>query len=67
MEVNVESRPPNVQFTSEVVSSELPNVFLFDGSNSFDPDYPDNQKLRFEWFVNDTAVQLAETNERNSR
>ncbi len=67
MEVTIESRPPNVQFTSEMVSSEMPNVYTFDGSNSFDPDYPDNQKLRFEWFVNDVAVQLTETNERNSR
>lgn len=67
MEITIESRPPNVQFTSEMVSSELPNVYTFDGSNSFDPDYPDNQKLRFEWFVNDIPVQLTETNERNSR
>jgi len=45
----------------------MPNKYAFDGSNSFDPDYPDNQKLRFEWFINDVAVQLSETNERNSR
>lgn len=67
MEVTVESRPPNVQFTSDVVSSAMPNVYTFDGSNSFDPDYLDNQKLRFEWFVNDAPIQLIETNERNSR
>lgn len=66
-EVNIESRPPNVQFTSEIFSSEMPNVYVFDASNSFDPDYPDNQKLRFEWFVNDSPVQLTETNSRNSR
>lgn len=50
-----------------MVSSEMPNVYTFDGSNSFDPDYPDSQNLRFEWFVNDVAVQFSETNERNSR
>jgi subtilisin family serine protease len=32
-----------------------------------DPDYPDNQRLRFEWFVNDAPMQLIETNEQNSR
>lgn len=65
--MNIESRPPNVQFTSEMVSTETPNVYAFDGTSSFDPDYPDNQKLRFEWLINDAPIQLSETNERNSR
>lgn len=67
MEVNIESRPPNVSFTSAIVSPATPNVYLFDGMSSFDPDYPDNQRLRFEWFVDDAPIQLLETNEQNSR
>lgn len=63
----MESRPPNVQFTADVLNSESPNTYFFDGSNTFDPDYPDNQKLRFEWFINDALVQLVDTNQRNSR
>lgn len=67
MEIIIESRPPSVEFTSSMVSTETPNMYLFDGTNSFDPDYPDNQKLRFEWFVNDTPMQLLETNALNNR
>ena len=67
MEVNIDSLPPIVEFTSEIVSSATPNMYLFDGTNSFDPDYPDNQRLRFEWFVDDAPIQLLETNEKNSR
>jgi hypothetical protein len=65
--MNIESRPPNVQFITEAPFPNTPNVYVFDGSNSFDPDYPDNQTLRFEWFVDDVAVQLSETNTKNSR
>lgn len=50
-----------------MVSKATPNTYLFDGTNSFDPDYPDNQDIRFEWFVNDAAMQLSETNSQNSR
>ena len=67
VEINIESRPPEVRFLADVQGTETPNIYVLDGTSSYDPDYPDNQELKYEWFVNDKPVQLENTNSDNSR
>lgn len=67
MEINIESRPPVVRFSADQISTETPNIYLFDGTSTYDPDYPDDQSLKYQWFVNDKPTQLSETNSNNSR
>ncbi len=67
VEVNIESRPPVVRFLAEPLGPETPNTYTFDGTSTYDPDYPDNQSLKYEWFVNDRPVELFDTNSANSR
>ena len=67
VEINIESQPPVVRFLDEALSPETPNIYQLDGTSTYDPDYPDNQNLKYEWFVNDKPVQLSETNSENSR
>jgi len=67
VEINIESRPPEVRFLADVRGTETPNTYVLDGTSSYDPDYPDNQTLKYEWFVNDKPVQLEDTNSDNSR
>ena len=66
-EVNIESRPPVVRFTADQISTETPNIYLFDGTSTYDPDAPDDQTLKYQWYVNDKPVQLTGTNSNNSR
>lgn len=67
IEVDIQSRPPVVRFTTDRLSPETPNIYIFDGTSTYDPDYPDNQGLQYQWFVNDKPTQLSETNSDNSR
>ena len=67
MEIDIQSRPPVVRFTADKLSQETPNIYIFDGTSTYDPDYPDNQGLKYQWFVNDRPTQLTETNSDNSR
>lgn len=39
---------------------------MLDGTSTYDPDYPDNQALKFEWFVDDRPVKLEEPNSNNN-
>lgn len=66
VEINIESRPPVVRFLAEMRGPETPNTFVFDGTSTYDPDYPDNQALKYEWFVDDRPAQLEEPNTNNS-
>lgn len=67
VEINIESRPPVVRFLAEMRGPETPNTYVFDGTSTYDPDFPDNQLLKYEWFVNDKLVQLVDTNTNNNR
>ncbi len=67
IEVDIQSRPPVVRFTADKLSSETPNIYILDGTSTYDPDYPDNQDLKYQWFINDRPTQLTETNSDNSR
>jgi PKD repeat protein len=67
IEVDIQSRPPVVRFTADRLSQETPNIYIFDGTSTYDPDYPDNQGLKYQWFVNDRPAVLTETNSDNSR
>ena len=67
IEILIDSQVPVVRFDAQVESSETPNIYLFDGTASYDPDYPDDQTMKYEWFINDKPVQLIDTNSSNSR
>ena len=67
LEINIESRPPVARFNADQLGPETPNIYLFDGTATYDPDYPDDQSLKYQWFVNDKPVQLSNTNSNNSR
>ena len=67
IEILIDSQVPVVRFDAQVESSETPNIYLFDGTASYDPDYPDDQTMKYEWFINDKPVQLVDTNSSNSR
>lgn len=67
IEINIESRPPVVRFSADQLSPETPNIYVFDGTSTYDPDYPDDQTLKYQWFVNDKPAQLTSTNSNNSR
>lgn len=67
IEIDIQSRAPVVRFTADRLSLETPNMYIFDGTSTYDPDYPDNQGLRYQWFVNDRPISLADTNSDNSR
>jgi REJ domain len=67
IEILVDSQTPVVRFDAEVESSETPNIYLLDGTSSYDPDYPDDQTMKYEWFINDKPAQLSDTNSSNSR
>lgn len=65
--MSIESRSPVVRFTADQLGPETPNIYVFDGTATYDPDYPDDQSLKYEWFVNDKPTQLSSTNSNNSR
>jgi PKD repeat protein len=67
MEINIESRPPVARFNADQLGSETPNIYVLDGTSTYDPDYPDDQSLKYQWFINDKPVQLSNTNSNNSR
>jgi Type IV secretion system pilin len=67
MEINIESRPPVVRFNADQLGAETPNIYILDGTSTYDPDYPDDQSLKYQWFINDKPAQLSETNSNNSR
>jgi len=67
MEISIESRPPVVRFSADQISPETPNIFMLDGTLTYDPDYPDDQSLKYQWFINDKPIQLSNTNSNNSR
>lgn len=67
IEITIESRPPVVRFSMDQLGPETPNIYMFDGTSTYDPDYPDDQSLKFQWFINDKPAQLLNTNSNNSR
>ncbi len=67
VEIEIESRAPIVRFTSDKVGPESPNIYILDGTSTYDPDYPDDRNLKYEWFINDRPVSLSDTNSNNSR
>jgi membrane carboxypeptidase/penicillin-binding protein PbpC len=67
MQIYIDSRPPVVRFDAQPENSETPNIYFFDGTATYDPDYPDGRSMKYEWFVNDKPVNLTEANTGNSR
>jgi PKD repeat protein len=67
VEINIESRAPIVRFNADQIWPETPNIYILDGTSTYDPDYPDDQSLKYQWYINDKPVQLSDTNSNNSR
>lgn len=56
--INIESRDPIADFALNEASTETPNVFKIDATNSFDPDTFDSSKLKFSWYIDWQKVDL---------
>ncbi len=64
--IYISSRAPEVNFTTSIPKSNKPNRVLFDASNTFDPDYTDNWKLKFSWLIDWEKVKLKDSNKDGS-
>ncbi len=64
-QVKVTSKPPVVTLSLKQKDVGHPNQFVFDATNSYDPDQ--NETLSFTWLVDGTPVTLENTNEAGSR
>ncbi|EKE26220.1 MAG: hypothetical protein ACD_4C00375G0001, partial [uncultured bacterium (gcode 4)] len=56
--ITIESRDPVWSFQLKQNSSETPNTFFFDATQSFDPDTFNNSKLRFNWYADWMKIDL---------
>jgi len=65
VDLKVNSKPPVVNLLIKQKDSGHPNVFVFDASNSYDPDL--GESLTYKWFVNGLPVTLANANEMSSK
>lgn len=57
--ISIEAREPIVALDQpKIVSSELPNTFVFDAGKSYDPDTNSRTGLIYTWRVNNQRVEL---------
>lgn len=48
----IKSKPPVAQFLHSNTDPTQPNVYIFDGRGSYDPDGTDGEKIQYKWEVN---------------
>jgi len=60
--IYISSRPPIVSFKTSIPEKNKPNRVLFDATNTFDPDYTDNWKLKYSWLIDWNRVELKNSN-----
>ncbi|MCD5385045.1 PKD domain-containing protein, partial [Candidatus Gracilibacteria bacterium] len=60
--IYINSRAPVADFTSKIPFSHKPNKVFFDATKSYDPDYSDDGKLKYNWIINGNRVKLNEPN-----
>lgn len=57
--ITIESKSPIANILPpKNISSEKPNTFLFDASQSYDPDTNDGKNLTFRWNIDGKPVTL---------
>lgn len=64
--LSINSRAPVAEFTSKIPLSHKPNRVFFDASRSFDPDFSDDGKLIYTWFIDGEKVNLEDANSNGS-
>ncbi len=60
--VYINSQAPVAEFMTKIPLPNKPNRVFFDASRTFDPDYSDDGKLTFTWFIDGEKVNLEEPN-----
>lgn len=58
----INSKPPVADFSSTVPLANKPNRVLLDASRSFDPDFSDDGKLTYTWYIDGERVNLEDAN-----
>ncbi|MBW7954443.1 PKD domain-containing protein [Candidatus Gracilibacteria bacterium] len=56
--IYINSRAPIAEFIYSIPDSSKPNKVLFDGSRSYDPDYSDDGKLKYNWMINGEKIEI---------
>ncbi len=64
--IYIGSRAPIVNLNASIPESNKPNRVLLDATNTFDPDYTDNWKLKYSWLIDWERVKLENTNKDSS-
>ncbi len=60
--VYITSQAPIANYESSKPFPNKPNKVLLDASKTFDPDFSDDGKLTYTWFIDGNRVQLEESN-----
>lgn len=60
--IYINSRPPVASVTSSIPYTNKPNYVLLDASKSYDPDFSDDGKLKYNWIIDWEKVQLQNPN-----
>lgn len=58
--VYVTSQAPIAEFETKKPYSHQPNRVYFDATRSYDPDFSDDGKLKYQWIINGNRVNLDE-------
>jgi len=58
----VTSQAPIAEFESSVPAKNKPNRVLLDASRSYDPDFSDDDRLNFSWYIDGNKVNLEDAN-----
>ena len=58
MLITIDSQEPVANFELKEKQPETPNVFEFDATWSYDPDYFDTNNLKYIWYINWEEVEL---------
>ena len=64
--IYINSRSPVAAFSSSILETNKPNKVFLDGSRSYDPDFIDDGKLKFNWYINGNKVVLDSPNSNGS-
>lgn len=60
--VYINSKAPTAEFQTSIPLTNKPNKVFFDASRSFDPDFNDDGKLVYTWYIDGNRVSLEESN-----
>lgn len=64
--IYINSRAPIAEFTTKIPLLNKPNRVFFDASRSYDPDFSDDGKLTYTWYIDGQRVNLEDANSSGS-